>query len=559
MKARVRNLKLSITLIFAALGLAAVCLAPASRLQGTNSSAQEALKSTKSPTDVTKSTTPETRDELAPDSAAAYDPNWERPYDQYQPLGKVLKPYPRLGPGELLRDENGKPTLELYRYGGPGYSSYASIDDVGDFADFYARLSGQKPLLMAAVRDYMKYRYDFSGRVDPTATMSRSKPLPVGPVVRLTPPNVKDMAKDMTAADQAKCKEIKITSWEDFDHYTPETIRRCGLFPEGFRPLAHPLQSNGHMLFPEPWLRAHPEDTRFDVDFDIPDAYLPEFPPPLFLTTRPDLGDVSQGREITEANYRELFSGIVTPEQLEGLRNLVKKTPSSWFNQTKHRLTKDMGRGISCFDCHVNGHTNGAIAMDPGTRPTLARVRLDTPSLRGNSINRLFSLRRSIRSLDHFSEVEEYFDGDIALQLQIGGRQLDRATTNRMGDFNNIIAFPPAPKLNRLGRLDPTKATESELRGEKLFFGKASCSECHTAPFYTDNSMHDLKVEEFYPGRAEGQVKTFSLRGIKDSPPYFHDGRLPTLEDSVEFFNLLLQTKLTADEKHDLVAFMRCL
>jgi hypothetical protein len=559
MKARVRNLKLSITLIFAALGLAAVCLAPASQLQGTNSSAQEALKSTKSPTDVTKSSAPETRDELAPDSAAAYDPNWERPYDQYQPLGKVLKPYPRLGPGDLLRDENGKPTLELYRYGGPGYSSYASIDDVGDFGDFYARLSGQKPLLMGVVRDYMKYRYDFSGKVDPTATMSRSKPLPVGPVVRLTPPNVKDMAKDMTAADQEKCKGIKITSWEDFDHYTPETIRRCGLFPEGFRPLAHPLQSNGHMLFPEPWLRAHPEDTRFDVDFDIPEAYLPEFPPPLFLTTRPDLGDVSQGREITEANYRELFSGIVTPEQLEGLRNLVKKTPSSWFNQTKHRLTKDMGRGISCFDCHVNGHTNGAIAMDPGTRPTLARVRLDTPSLRGNSINRLFSLRRSIRSLDHFSEVEEYFDGDIALQLQIGGRQLDRATTNRMGDFNNIIAFPPAPKLNRLGRLDPTKATESELRGEKLFFGKASCSECHTAPFYTDNSMHDLKVEEFYPGRAEGQVKTFSLRGIKDSPPYFHDGRLPTLEDSVEFFNLLLQTKLTADEKHDLVAFMRCL
>src|SRR5256714_88256 len=408
---------------------------------------------------------------------------------------------------------------------------------------------------MALVKDYMSYRYDFSGRVDPAATMSRSKPLPVGPVVRLTAANVKDMA----AEDQGKCKDIKIASWEDFDKYTPEAIRRCGLFPEGFRPLAHPLQSNGHMLFPEPWVRAHPEDTRFDADFDIPEAYLPEFPPPLFLTTRPDLGDVSQGREITEANYRELFSGIVTPEQLEGLRNLVKKTPSSWFNQTKHRLTKDMGRGVACFDCHVNGHTNGTIAMDPGTRPTLARVRIDTPSLRGNSINELFSLRRSIRSLDHFSEVEEYFDGDIALQLQIGGRQLDKSTTNRMGDFNTIIAFPPAPKLNRLGRLDPTKATASELRGEKLFFGKASCSECHAAPFYTDNIMHDLKVEEFYPGRAEGQVKTFSLRGIKDSPPYFHDGRLPTLEDTVEFFNLILETKMTRDEKHDLVAFMRCL
>ena len=36
--------------------------------------------------------------------------------------------------------------------------------------------------------------------------------------------------------------------------------------------------------------------TRFDLDFDLPDHLLPEFPPPIFLTTRPDLGDVSQGQ-----------------------------------------------------------------------------------------------------------------------------------------------------------------------------------------------------------------------------------------------------------------------
>jgi len=66
-------------------------------------------------------------------------------------------------------------------------------------------------------------------------------------------------------------------------------------------------------------------------------------------------------------------------------------------------------------------------------------------------------------------------------------------------------------------------------------------------------------VEEFYPGRAEGWAKTFTLRGIKDSPPYFHDGRLPTLEDSVEFFNIILQVKLTAAEKKDLVSYLRTL
>src|SRR5439155_937372 len=85
----------------------------------------------------------------------------------------------------------------------------------------------------------------------------------------------------------------------------------------------------------------------------------------------------------------------------------------------------------------------------------------------------------------------------------------------------------PAPKLYRFGKLVPEKATEAELRGEKLFHTKAQCAKCHPAPFYTDQMMHDLRVEEFYNGRAEGWVKTFSLRGIKDSPPYLHDGQRP--------------------------------
>ena len=36
-----------------------------------------------------------------------------------------------------------------------------------------------------------------------------------------------------------------------------------------------------------------------------------------------------------------------------------------------------------------------------------------------------------------------------------------------------------------------------------------------------------------------------------------HDGRCLTLEDTVEFFNLVLTLKLTAEEKSDLVQFMR--
>jgi cytochrome c peroxidase len=136
-----------------------------------------------------------------------------------------------------------------------------------------------------------------------------------------------------------------------------------------------------------------------------------------------------------------------------------------------------------------------------------------------------------------------------------------------MAEFQNILGFPPAPKLTPTGRLDASKATNAELHGEALFHGKAQCSICHTGPYATDGLMHDLKVERFFKekminGRlasADGPIKTFPLRGIKESPPYLHDDRLITLEDTVEFFNLVLGTKLAAEEKADLVAFLRCL
>jgi cytochrome c peroxidase len=71
--------------------------------------------------------------------------------------------------------------------------------------------------------------------------------------------------------------------------------------------------------------------------------------------------------------------------------------------------------------------------------------------------------------------------------------------------------------------------------------------------------MHDLHIERFVSEPPDGPIKTFTLRGIKESPPYFHDGRLLTLEDTVEFFNLVLQLKLNEQEKKDLVTYMRVL
>jgi len=79
--------------------------------------------------------------------------------------------------------------------------------------------------------------------------------------------------------------------------------------------------------------------------------------------------------------------------------------------------------------------------------------------------------------------------------------------------------------------------------------------------------MHDLKIERFFKpmtinnmyAAGDGAIKTFPLRGIKNSPPYMHDGRLLTLDDTVEFFNLILGSKLSGGEKQDLVQFLRAL
>ncbi|MDX2268156.1 MAG: hypothetical protein NW208_08620 [Bryobacter sp.] len=433
-----------------------------------------------------------------------------------------LRAYPKHPPGTP------NPAGGLWRYGGSGPDSFASPTLPVPFAEWAARLRQQRPETDRAARGELESRYELNCQAGPLSTKPLAK-LPAG-----------------------------IANWEAYAALPAEEIERRGNFP--YRPLDHPLHSTAHMLFAPSWTKVHPEHERMDAGLDIPECFLPAYPPAMYLTTHKELGDVSRGVEITYANYFEIFNGLLTPEQLEGLRLMVTPFPTTWFNTTNHRVTEAPSQGVACFSCHVNGHTNGSIALAPDSRPNYARLRTDTPTMRGNYAQLLFGSKRSIRSMDHFAEIEEYFDGDPSMLAAIGGRNLDRAQTNRMGDFNSLLDFPPAPKLDVLNRLIPAKATAAELRGEKLFHGKAQCFQCHpAATHFTDNTMHDLQVERFYGGRPEGPIKTFPLRGIKESPPYLHDGRLLTLADAVEFFNLILGTNLSAEEKCDLVEYLKAL
>ncbi len=370
-----------------------------------------------------------------------------------------------------------------------------------------------------------------------------------------------------------RVKLPKDATWDQLSQMSPEEIRAKGLWPAGFYPLPHDNQAEGGMLFPKYHIDKIKEQDgrdlqRFDLDFGLPTKFLPEYPPAIYLTTRPDLGDVSQGQVVTLANYYELFNGLLNPKQIDGLRLLVTPTMQQQFNATADRRSAKPSTGVTCFDCHVNGHTNAATHLVGDIRPQEHRHRIDTPTLRGVNIQRLFGSQRALKTIEDFTEFEQraaYFDGDPVIATKKGVNILERGSeVHNMAEFQALLDFPPAPKLDAFGKLDPAKASEAELRGQAVFFGKGQCSTCHTPPYYTDNLMHNLKAERFFEpkdinGRlasADGPIKTFPLRGIKDTPPYLHDDRLLTLADTVEFFNLALGLKLTGEDKQDLVAFM---
>lgn len=394
----------------------------------------------------------------------------------------------------------------------------------------------ERPKVMQTQRELLQRRYDLKPRLDKEAKMSRGKPLAVGPTARLS--------SGMT--------------WQRLAGMAPEEIKSKNAFP--YPALPHPKQSTGGQVFPQMQIDMFPRLQRFDVDFDLPEAFLPEFPPAIFLQNRPELGDVSRGEVVSINNFHRLFKDILTPVQLNGLQMLLTPLPQEEFNPTDDRKSNEPSLGVACLDCHVNGHTTGQFHLSPDIRPEERRFRLDTVSLRGMYNQQIHGSKRSLRSVEDFTEFEfrtAYFNGDPIRAMKKGFPVFDRIHVSHMAQLQNMFDFPPAPKLKSDGRLDPAKATEKEMRGEKLFFGKGQCASCHQPPAFLDHQMHDLKLERFLNEPGDGPIKTFTLRGIKDSPPYLHDGRLLTLEDTVEFFNLVLELKLTDEEKSDLVAYMR--
>ena len=167
------------------------------------------------------------------------------------------------------------------------------------------------------------------------------------------------------------------------------------------------------------------------------------------------------------------------------------------FNITEDRRSEKPSRGVTCFDCHANGHTNGATHLVGDIRPQQFRHRIETPSLRGVCIERLFGSQRALKTVEDFTEFEQraaYFDGDPVIAVKKGVNPLERGSqVHCHGRVRGDSGLPARAKLDLFGKLDPSKASQAELRGQDVFFGKGKCAICHPAPYYTDNLMHNLQ------------------------------------------------------------------
>ena len=124
----------------------------------------------------------------------------------------------------------------------------------------------EKSDVMKRQRQLLSDRYDFSCKTEEGMTMTNGKPQPIGPTVKLP--------SGMT--------------WDQLGQISAHDIKKKQAFPPGFDRFPHVKQAVGGQVFPQVQIKEFPRLERFDVEFDLPECLLPEFPPPIFLTTIPN-------------------------------------------------------------------------------------------------------------------------------------------------------------------------------------------------------------------------------------------------------------------------------
>ncbi len=157
-------------------------------------------------------------------------------------------------------------------------SSYGPTNQDATFETIKAERMAVKAERAKQHTEMLNSRYDLSKKTSAETRMSGGKAIPLGPTVKLTG-----------------------VTWDEINKMTPEEIKEKGIFP--YKPLPFADHREGGMLFPGMITKTLPRLVRFDLDFDLPEHFLPDPVPATYLTTRPDLGDVAKGQLITIDNY----------------------------------------------------------------------------------------------------------------------------------------------------------------------------------------------------------------------------------------------------------------
>jgi cytochrome c peroxidase len=148
-----------------------------------------------------------------------------------------------------------------------------------------------------------------------------------------------------------------------------------------------------------------------------------------------------------------------------------------------------------------------------------------------------------------------------------------------LASFVRSLRSGDAP-YDRFEEGDPAALSAEARRGLELFRGKANCTACHIGPNFTDEQFHNTGVSwgkgdlgryrVTQEEKDRGAFRTPTLREIARTAPYMHDGSLATLADVIEYYDrggkrnpylneALRSLRLTAEEKQDLLAFLKSL
>jgi YVTN family beta-propeller protein len=288
-----------------------------------------------------------------------------------------------------------------------------------------------------------------------------------------------------------------------------------------------------------PWTAGSPGDT-IDVRLDIGQHKLRR----VELGGRPMTPAPLAGSEVAVANYLLDAVQVVDVKADKVVRTVTlggPKEPSP--ARQGEALFYDAGRSasqwFSCNTCHSDGHTCG-LAFDTLNDDSYGNPKL-TPSLRGVTKTGPWTWHGWQKDLG--AAVTKSFTETMYGPKPTGDE------VKAMLAYFETLEQPP----------NPNRKDEAVGRGERLFRGKAGCAHCHKGDEYTSASNYDVGLED--DGSPYDKWNPPSLRGLWDRGPYLHDGRAETLEEVLKSHDpkRIGGEELTADERKDLIAFLKSL